>query len=213
MADGSFRDTPGAASSATVVVGAASSPGAPPADAYAVSFALRRTDRSGEWIERVADPWHVLHTRARNEKRVAEALEQAGIVHYLPLARVEHTYAKRRATFLVPLFAGYVFVSGGPEACELARGTHRVAAVLEVVEQDAFRRELRQIYRVVERGQALELFPALKEGQRCRVKSGPLRGLEGVVLRHGQRCRMYLSVSTLGQSAVVEVTAAQLEPA
>jgi transcription antitermination factor NusG len=182
------------------------------ADDYAVSRMLRLRDRSGAWIERVARPWWVLHTRARNEKRVAAALEQHGLLHYLPLARVEHAYAKRRATFLVPLFPGYVFLCGDAAACEAARRTNRVAAVLEIPDQPRFRRELVQVFRVVERGQALELYPALQEGQRCRVTAGPLRGLEGVVIRLAQRCRLFLSVSTLGQSAVVEVNAALLEP-
>lgn len=160
-----------------------------------------------------AGRWWVLHTRSRNEKRVAEELDSYGVPHYLPLVPVEHSYAKRRATFEIPLFTGYVFLRGEHDECDRARRTNRVASILLVRDQDGFRRELAHVFRVVSRRAYVQLFPAIRVGQRCRVSSGPLRGVEGVVIREGQRCRMYLSVTMLGQSAVVEIDAALLEPA
>lgn len=157
--------------------------------------------------------WWVLHTRSRNEKRVAEELASYGVPHYLPLVPVEHSYSKRRATFEIPLFPGYVFLRGEHDECDRARRTNRVANILLVRDQDGFRRELAHIFCVVSRGAYVQLFPAIRVGQRCRVSSGALRGVEGVVIREGQRCRMYLSVTMLGQSAVVEIDAALLEPA
>lgn len=165
----------------------------------------------GTWIARCPGRWWVLHTRARNEKRVASALAERGIAHYLPLVSVHHTYAKRKATFQVPLFPGYVFLCGDHGECEHARRTNRIAKILPVEDQAGLRRELQHICCVVERGANVELFPALQAGQRCRITHGALKDVEGVVIRQGGRCRMYLSVSTLGQSAVVEVDAALLE--
>lgn len=164
-----------------------------------------------DWIGTVPGTWWVLHTRARNEKRVAAALAEHGVQHYLPLVSVRHTYAKRKATFRVPLFPGYVFLCGDHRDCDVARLTNRVAAILVVADQAKLRWELQQVCRAIEREEAVALYPALQAGQRCRVTSGPLKGLEGVVERHGGRCRMYLSVSMLGQSAMVEVDGALLE--
>jgi transcription antitermination factor NusG len=100
---------------------------------------------------------------------------------------------------------------GDHSDCDKARRTNRIANILYVDDQERLCSELRHICRVVERGEAVELFPALKAGQRCHIARGALKGVEGVVARHGGRCRIYLSVSMLGQSAMVEVDAALLE--
>lgn len=155
--------------------------------------------------------WWVLHTRARNEKWVVGRLESQGAAVYVPLLNVRRTYTKAKFTFALPLFPGYVFLHGDHEACEQARRTNRVAQVLWVADQMQMQRELLQIERALEAGGTVELFPALQAGRRCRVARGPLQGIEGTVIRRGQRCRMYLAVTMLGQSAVVEVDAALLE--
>lgn len=164
-----------------------------------------------DWLTRGSGRWWVVHTRARNEKHVAAKLAERQVPHYLPLVKVRHTYAKARVTFDVPLFPGYLFLYGEHNECDQARRTNRIARILHVVAQDRLRAELQHIFRVIAGGQEVELFPALQVGQRCRITRGALQGVEGVVVRHGGRCRMYLSVSTLGQSAMVEVDAALLE--
>ncbi len=166
-----------------------------------------------ECILRAAGHWWVVHTRARHEKAVAATLARHRVRYYLPLVSVRHTYAKSRALFRVPLFPGYLFLCGTADDREIALRTHRVANILVVQDQDRFRAELSQVHRAVESGRAVDLYPALRIGQPCRVTAGPLKGLEGVVVCQGRRCRMHLAVTMLGQSAVVEVDAALLEAA
>ena len=179
--------------------------------ADAVASDVGRRSETREWIVDAPGEWWVLHTRARNEKKVASALVEKGVRHYLPLIAVRHTYAKAKVTFTVPLFPGYVFLCGDHGDCDVARRTNRLVSILPVTDQGRLRAELSHIYRVVEKGDAVELFPSIQPGQRCRVTGGSLRGLEGVVLHHGRRCRMFLAITMLGQSAVVEVDAALLE--
>lgn len=111
-----------------------------------------------------------------------------------------------------PAVSGVFIPCGGMSECEAAWRTKRVAHVLPVGDQDNFRNELEQIVRVVESGEPVALYAGLREGQRCRVTSGSLVGLEGVVLRQRTSVRMYIAATVLGQSAVVEIDCAQLEP-
>lgn len=166
---------------------------------------------SADWIKQAPGCWWVAHTRARNEKVVAAALERRRILYYLPLVRLERTYAKCRVTVWLPLFPGYLFLCGGPDAYETAWKTNRVANILDVDDQEQLRSELVQICQVVETGEQVDLFKSLRKGRRCRITGGILKGLEGVVLRRGRHCRMYLSVTMLGQSAAVEVDGALVE--
>lgn len=158
-----------------------------------------------------AGRWWVLHTRARNEKLVARALAERGVAHYLPLLSVQHTYAKGTASYTLPLFPGYLFLCGEPADCDLAWRTNRVANVLDVTDQGRLVSELTQIHRALTRGANIKLLAGIQPGQRCRVRAGPLRDLEGIVVRNGHGCRMYLSVSLLSQSAVIEIDANLLE--
>jgi transcriptional antiterminator RfaH len=143
---------------------------------------------------------------------VAEALSKYGANFYVPLAGTVRTYGRRIKRFSVPLFPGYVFFCGGESDLELAWSTHRVVRVLYVDDQKRIRTELGHIYRVVASNQPVDLYPGLRRGRRCRVKCGPFRGVEGVVLRRRNAWRMYVAVAVLGQSAMIEIDAAVLEP-
>lgn len=158
-----------------------------------------------------AGTWWVLHTRARNEKAVADTLERQGIAHFLPLVTHQRRYAGRIRQVEIPLFPGYVFLCGGISERHFALRTNRVAQVLEVPNQERLRADLQQIERVIASHEPVDLFPRIVEGARCRVVSGSLRGLEGVVLRRRGPWRVYVGVDFLGQSAELEIESALIE--
>jgi transcription antitermination factor NusG len=57
----------------------------------------------------------------------------------------------------------------------------------------------------------VETHPYLQYGDRVRVKTGPLMGLEGILTRKKGVARLVVSVEMLGQSAAVEVDALNVE--
>jgi len=156
--------------------------------------------------------WWVLQTLSRNEKVVAKALSRHRVANYLPLVTVPRVYGGRRTTVSLPLFPGYLFLCGDASDCDCAWQTKRVARVLDVSNQNQLKSELDQISGVIDSGEPVELYPALKVGARCRIIDGTFKGVEGVVLRRRDVCKLYISVTTLGQSAVVEIERSRLEP-
>jgi transcription antitermination factor NusG len=162
-------------------------------------------------IDTLEGRWWVLHTRARNEKAVAASLEKLRINHFLPLVEHRRIYSGRVHLVKIPLFPGYVFLCGGSEDRLAALRTNRIANVLEVGDQERLKTDLRHIQRVVESNEPVELYPRLRRGCRCRVTSGVLAGLEGVVLRRRGPWRVYVGVEFLGQSAELEIDPMLLE--
>jgi transcription antitermination factor NusG len=79
-----------------------------------------------------------------------------------------------------------------------------VAAVPEE-EIDAIQRAVAGAYRV-------EPHPFLKCGMRVRVIRGALEGVQGLLIRKKNLCRLVLSVDMLAQSVAVEVNAWDVEP-
>ena len=73
------------------------------------------------------------------------------------------------------------------------------------------RPEIEAIRRVVESPLKAEPHPFIKCGDRVRIKAGPLQGLEGVLLRKKNLCKLLLSVEMLERSVAVEVDAFMVE--
>jgi len=55
--------------------------------------------------------------------------------------------------------------------------------------------------------------PYLRAGRKVRVRSGPFEGLEGILLRRKDGCRLIFSVDLIQRSLAVELDEADLEAA
>lgn len=156
--------------------------------------------------------WYAAYTLPRHEKAVAEQLAFRQVETYLPLYLSARRWAQRRALVQMPLFPGYVFVriSGGerirvlehPSVLRLVTFNGRPAPLPDA--------EIARLRAALELGKA-EPFPFLITGRRVRVKSGPLAGLEGTVLRRKSRMRLVVSVEAIQRSIIFDLDATDLE--
>jgi transcription antitermination factor NusG len=113
---------------------------------------------------------------------------------------------------VLPLFPGYVFFCGDEEDRLKALDTGRIAKMIPVPDQKGFVAELSSLRRVMDAGLGVDPYPALATKRRCRVRSGPLQGMEGQVLRRKGKARFIVTISILGQGASVEIDGDELEP-
>ena len=160
--------------------------------------------------------WWALYTRHQHEKAVADMLAAKGLEIFLPLYQSQRRWKDRRMMLSLPLFPCYLFVrGGGPDRRSqvvTTPGVHMIisrgeeAAEIPEGEIQAIRRSLEGRFRV-------EPHPFLKCGQRVRVKRGSLEGLEGILVRKKNQCRLVLNVNMLAQSVGVEIDASDVEPA
>lgn len=157
-------------------------------------------------------PWHVLHVRSRQEKALSEDLGALGIEHYLPLQRQTRFYGKRKAQIEAPLFAGYVFLRGELDDVYRADRTGRVVAVIRVSDQRHFDWELKNVALALSRSACLQRYPFLVRGLRVEVRSGPFRGLQGVIEDRSHAGKLILQVAMLGAATSLEIDGAQVEP-
>jgi len=157
--------------------------------------------------------WHALYTRHQHENAVAQALSARGFEVFLPQYRTVHRWKDRDKELLLPLFPNYVFLHGGLDrmlTLVTAPGVHSLvswggrAANIPWEEIEAVRRLVASPYQV-------EPHPFLKCGDRVRVTSGPLEGIEGILVRRTRGYRLVLSVEMLSQSASVEVDTSMVE--
>lgn len=157
--------------------------------------------------------WFAVYTRHRHEKAVAQLIMGRGLEAFLPLYKAVHRWKDRMKDLSLPLFPNYVFV--------LANLDHRVTVLSTPGVYDFVRlsgvpaaipaAEIDAVRCAVERGLNVEPHPLLKSGDRVRVKSGPLEGLEGILVRKKSFYRLVLSVELLMKSISVEVEAYDVE--
>ncbi len=153
--------------------------------------------------------WYAVYTRHQHEKAIAYALACKGFETFLPLYSTARRWKDRTKQLWLPLFPCYVFVHGNLERrldIIVTSGVHslvssggRPAPILQS-EIDAIRRALEQ-------GLAAEPHGFLRSGDWVRVKSGPLEGIEGILVRWKSVWRLVLSVELLQRSVAVEVDA------
>ena len=155
--------------------------------------------------------WWVAHAKPRQEKALAWDVLRGGGAYFLPMYEAKRRSRGRSWRTILPLFPGYLFLCGTGEDRSRALATHRVANLLEVTDQERLIRELSGIQKMLAAGVDVDVYPALRKGCRCRIRSGPLAGLEGRIDRRRGRDRFVVDVSILGQGAAVEIDADLLE--
>ena len=157
--------------------------------------------------------WYAVCTRHQHEKSAARIMEYKDIEVFLPLYKARHRWKDRIKEVSVPLFPGYLFVREGLKRWLAILSTPGVSSIVSSGSQPVAIPflEIEGIKRVVESTLRVEPHPFLKSGDRVRVKCGPIAGVEGILIRHKNVARLVLSVELLGNSAAVEVDAADVE--
>jgi len=157
--------------------------------------------------EYIEPRWYAVHTCPRHEKRVREHFEERGIEAFLPTYPAVHRWKDRRVQLELPLFPGYVFVRVA------LNNRLRVVQVPSVLRFVGFGNtpapipngELESLRGGLKDGVSAEPCPYLKLGDRVRIKSGPLQGAEGFLIRKKNAFRVVLSIDLIMQSVAVEV--------
>ena len=157
--------------------------------------------------------WYALYTYPRHEKHVAKQIEQRRISCFLPLYRSVRRWKDRRKELELALFPGYVFVR---IALQDKLQVLEVPGAVRLVTFNGYPAPLpEQEIECLRNRQSscgtIEPHPYLCVGRRVRVRSGPLQGLEGIIRRSKDKCRVVFSLDLIMRSVAVEIDEADVE--
>ena len=152
-------------------------------------------------------PWYGIRTKSNREKTIAAILKAKGYEQYLPTYQVRRRWTDRTMKISLPLFPGYVFCRFDARRKLPIVSTPGVVSVVGFGAEPAPipDTEIQAIQNVLASGLAPEPCRYLQEGQRIRVQSGALEGLEGVLLKNKSEYRLVISVAMLQRSISVEI--------
>lgn len=158
--------------------------------------------------------WYAVHVRYQHEVRTARVLASNDWETLVPVYRSRRQWSDRMKDIEVPLFPGYVFCRFPREESRHVEDTPGVARIVRFNAQPAAipQEEISGIQTMMAAGVLVSPWPYLKAGDRVRVERGPLRGLEGTLLRGEDGARLVLSVELLQRSIAAEVDPAMVAP-
>jgi transcription antitermination factor NusG len=158
--------------------------------------------------------WYAVYTRSRYEKTVAEQLVQKGLDHFLPLYESVRKWKNGNFKVRLPLFPGYLFVH---IPLQERLQVLQVPGVVQLVGSSGVplalpQAEIETIRDALTKGLQAHPHPYLKVGSRVRISSGPLQGLQGILLRKKGKVRLVVSVDLIMRSIAIDIDASEVEP-
>jgi transcription antitermination factor NusG len=160
--------------------------------------------------------WYAIHTRARHEKVVARQLLEKEFPAFLPLRLEVHRWKNRYKKVEVPLFTGYVFAQF-PRQPGLRLAVLKTPGVLRIVgfgqrDTPVPDDQIEALQRVLSIEAQLHPHHYLRLGQRVKVISGALAGVEGILVRVKKSERLVIAVGAIRQAVALELSGYEVVP-
>lgn len=151
--------------------------------------------------------WYAIRVRSRCEKMVSDQLQQKGYEQFLPMYWSRRLWSDRVKTLEMPLFTGYLFCRFDVEGRLPILQTPGIVSILGKgrIPLPVDPSQIENIRVAVHSGQGLQPWPRLEVGRRVRVEFGPLRGVEGNLLRYKNSTQLILGVDLMQRAIAVEV--------
>ena len=179
-------------------------------------------NQSGELLPHIptaTDPrnWYALLTQARHEKMVAHRLNERGITSFLPLVSQLRRWRNRKIKVELPLFSCYVFAHLQPTNEDRLRAL-RIDGVFDLVGTRGTgtaipEDQIEAVRRVLEANLSCGAYPFLKLGQRVRIRSGALDGVEGILVSRNGESTLVVSIDGIERSLAIRIEGYDVEPA
>lgn len=157
--------------------------------------------------------WHAVYTLPNNEKSLIKHLDIRQIESFLPTWESTRIWKNRqRMKVIQPLFPSYLFVRirdaerprvlQSPGALKIIGNCHGHLSIPD--------REI-EFLRLGVCGQRVEPYRELALGRRVRIKSGPLEGVQGILVQKKNSMRFVLSIEMINQSVAMNVEGDEIE--
>jgi len=163
--------------------------------------------------------WYAVWTRSHSEQLVADQLTGKGFQVFLPKISIWSRRGGVRHVIQVPMFSGYLFLHEAVDKktyieVQKARGIVRILGERWDRLTPIANVEIESLQRVLDAQITLAPYPYLHEGQHVRITGGPLKGVEGILVKNKMRKGLLvLSVNLLQQSVVALVDCTWVVPA
>ena len=160
--------------------------------------------------------WYAVQTMPRHEKKVSVELASKEVHCFLPTVCHTRQWSDRKKVVVEPLFVGYVFVQIAAES-ETRISLLRTKGVVGLVGTRGVPvpipdTEIAAIRTVLESKAPYRAHEYLSVGQKVRIQSGALDGLEGILQEVKGDQSLVVSVELINRSLAVTISGYDVQP-
>ena len=151
--------------------------------------------------------WFALTVKPQHERAVADQLQSKTLEAYVPLYSARRRWSDRVKTVEVPLFPRYVFSRFVFEERSHVLKTPGVTSIVGFsgIACPVTDAEIDVVKTMVGSGNPLKVWPAIRVGQRVRIREGAMSGLEGILVQEKTACRIVINLELLNRGVAVEI--------
>ena len=160
------------------------------------------------------EKWIAVYTKSRHEKVVIQELEKKKIEAYCPIFKERRQWSDRKRWVEFPLFRSYVFAK-----IELKNSLYilRTIGVHHIVKFQGNISTIpdeiiQNIKSMIDGGFTVEQVEYFVKGDEVKVVDGPLKGMEGIVVKVKNENKLVLKVAAIQQAIAVQIHAGYLKP-
>ena len=160
------------------------------------------------------EKWIAVYTKSRHEKVVIQELENKNIEAYCPLFKERRQWSDRKRWVEFPLFRSYVFAK-----IELKNsiyilqtmGVHHIIKFqgnISIIPDEI----IQNIKSMIDGGFTIEQVEYFVKGDEVIVVDGPLKGMDGIVVKIKNENKLVLKVAAIQQAIAVQIHPGYLKP-
>ena len=158
--------------------------------------------------------WFAVQTRPRHEKKVSLGFKEKGIHSFLPLQREKRQWSDRQQWIESPLFSNYIFVhiSARTESRVSVLRTSGVLRFAGVRGGTPIPQEhIENLRTIVQQQIPLAPHEFIRVGERVRIRSGALNGIEGILSAIKNDRSLVISVDPIQKSVAIRIHGFEVE--
>jgi len=160
--------------------------------------------------------WNVVYTASRQEKKVAESLQNQSIECYLPIVKILSQWSDRKKMVEKPLFNSYVFVKEISNY-ETILKTNGVVGFLKFNKLNArvWQHEIDTMHSMIAYGYDISVIDysgQIEIGQKVQITDGPLKGHVGELYSKPDGEWFIVHFENLGNSLKIQLPTKILKP-
>ena len=152
--------------------------------------------------------WIAVYTKSRHEQIVVNELNKKNIESYCPMLKERRQWSDRKKWVYFPLFRSYVFANIEIKENIYVLQTIGVNKIVKFQEKISIIPDqvIDNIKNIIEGGYNVEQTDYFIKGDEVRVVSGPLKGLDGVVLDLRGANKIIIKIEAIQQAFSVEIS-------
>jgi transcriptional antiterminator RfaH len=155
-----------------------------------------------------AHHWFALQTRPKNERKVESLLKQKGYECFTPTYRLKRKWSDRVVEIDFPLFPGYVFCRFNASAAGKAISTQGVTRIVGFggTPAEVAKEEVESLQLLARSNFLREPWKYLPSGTVVHIKTGPLAGVQGIIIANENKMQLVISVTLLQRSVGIQLS-------